>query len=358
MGNDAVATKFVIFTNSSTRTGDGGVGTTTLRTDNGNLRIGTVGTLQFNLPTAPAVGQVLAATDTSGTVAWTTMGGGALSGVVYIGSSSVSTATQAFEIGGQRTGNGYAYVDLIGDATYTDFGFRMLRGDTGPNTWSVLDHRGTGDFQLRAVDAAPITFSTTNAERMRITAAGKVGIGTATPSAYGALTVAGDVFVGPVGSGGYGRRAYNTTLVSLQSNVYWNGTNNLSSVAGYSSLLDLRLDDGSIRFSTSASVAVNTALVMTERMRITASGNVGIGVTTVGAKLDVAGTLRLNGTTAGTNYTEIKAAASATAATYTLPSTVPSETGQVLSSDTSGNMSWTTPTSTVNFARTFFLMGA
>ena len=70
MGNDAVGTKFVIFINSSARTGDGGVGTTTLRTDNGNLRIGTAGTLQFNLAVAPTVGQVLAATDTSGTLGW------------------------------------------------------------------------------------------------------------------------------------------------------------------------------------------------------------------------------------------------------------------------------------------------
>ena len=258
-----------------------------------------------------------------------------------------------------------------------------------------------------------------------ITQTGKVGIGTATPSAYGALTVAGDVFVGPVGSGGYGRLAYNTTLVSLQSNVYWNGTNNLSSAAGYSSLLDLRLDDGSIRFSTSASVAVNTALVMTERMIVTASGNVGIGttspaallhvdsggyasfylgingtngfhitkessdnsfnvwsgtfgsgvnrlkinssgnvgigVTTVGAKLDVAGTLRLNGTSAGTNYTEIKSAATpASNITYTLPAAAPAAGQYLQSSDTSGTLAWSTVTvpSTVNFARTFFLMGA
>jgi len=75
MGNDVLETKFVIFTNSSARTGDGGIGTTTLRTDNGNLRIGTAGTLQVNLPSAPVVGQVLAATDTSGTVAWTTAAG-------------------------------------------------------------------------------------------------------------------------------------------------------------------------------------------------------------------------------------------------------------------------------------------
>jgi hypothetical protein len=70
MGNDVLETKFVIFTNSSTRTGDGGIGTTTLRTDNGNLRIGTAGTLQISLTTAPTVGQVLAATDTSGTLGW------------------------------------------------------------------------------------------------------------------------------------------------------------------------------------------------------------------------------------------------------------------------------------------------
>ena len=70
MGNDVLETKFVIFTNSSTRTGDGGIGTTTLRTDNGNLRIGTAGTLQISLTAAPTVGQVLAATDTSGTLGW------------------------------------------------------------------------------------------------------------------------------------------------------------------------------------------------------------------------------------------------------------------------------------------------
>ena len=309
--------------------------------------------------------------------------------------------------------------DYLGTITFDGYdGASFVRG---AGIYATIN--GTVATNSIPTDLQFLTLSgTTLSERMRITAAGKVGIGTATPSAYGALTVAGDVFVGPVGSGGYGRLAYNTTLVSLQSNVYWNATSNVSSVAGYSSLLDLRLDDGSIRFSTSASVAVNTALVMTERMIITASGNVGIGttspatllhvdssgyasfylgtngangfhitkestdqsfniwsgafgsgvnrlkinssgnvgigVTTVGAKLDVAGTLRLNGTTVGTNYTEIKAAAAATAATYTLPSAVPSTTGQVLSSDTSGNMSWTTPTSTVNFARTFFLMGA
>ena len=70
VGNDTHPNRLVMFTNSSTRTADGGVGTSTIRTDNGNLRIGTAGTLQIGLATAPTVGQVLAATDTSGTLGW------------------------------------------------------------------------------------------------------------------------------------------------------------------------------------------------------------------------------------------------------------------------------------------------
>lgn len=70
MGNSTQENMFVIFTNSTGRTADGGVNTTTIRTDSGNLRINTAGTLQIGLATAPTVGQVLAATDTSGTLGW------------------------------------------------------------------------------------------------------------------------------------------------------------------------------------------------------------------------------------------------------------------------------------------------
>ena len=48
--------------------------------------------------------------------------------------------------------NQYAYLDLIGDTTYGDFGFRMIRGNTGANTGSSIVHRGTGDLQFYAQD--------------------------------------------------------------------------------------------------------------------------------------------------------------------------------------------------------------
>lgn len=58
--------------------------------------------------------------------------------------------------------------------------------------------------------------------------------------------------------------------------------------------------------------------------------------------IDIKGVLRLNGTTANTNYTQLQSAATpSTNMTYTFPATAPSA-GQILSSDASGNLSWVT----------------
>lgn len=103
---------------------------------------------------------------------------------------------------------------------------------------------------------------------------------------------------------------------------------------------------GSILFYTSESGTTGTtANAAAERVKIVAgSGNVGIGLGSANSPqraLDIAGTLRLNGTTVGTNYTEIQSAAAPTAnVTYTLPAAGPSSNGYVLSSTTAGVMSW------------------
>ena len=93
-----------------------------------------------------------------------------------------TTADARVEIGSGRTGNGNAYVDLIGDATYTDYGLRLIRSNGGANTTSAIAHRGTGTLYITTVDAASISLETTNTTRMTITSGGNVGIGTTIPA--------------------------------------------------------------------------------------------------------------------------------------------------------------------------------
>jgi hypothetical protein len=92
--------------------------------------------------------------------------------------TTATTADAAIEIGRGRSGNGNSYVDLIGDATYTDYGLRLIRSNGGANATSAIAHRGTGTLYFTAVDAAAISFETSNTTRMTITSGGNVGIGT------------------------------------------------------------------------------------------------------------------------------------------------------------------------------------
>jgi|TARA_Y100000052_G_scaffold27411_1_gene35126 hypothetical protein len=97
-----------------------------------------------------------------------------------IGVSNNGTATATFTTGGQNifgilsvaptSGEAYiqvqtnslnnqsAYLDLVADTTYTDYGLRFLRGNTGANSTSQIDHRGTGGLELIAHDGGTIDF--------------------------------------------------------------------------------------------------------------------------------------------------------------------------------------------------------
>tara|TARA_R100000329_G_scaffold18136_5_gene18162 strand:+ start:5538 stop:7331 length:1794 start_codon:yes stop_codon:yes gene_type:complete len=78
--------------------------------------------------------------------------------------------------GGQGSSRS-AYIDLVGDTNYTDYGLRLVRGNGGTNAISELIHRGTGNFQFVAVEGADMIFKTGNSTRMVIDAQGAVCIG-------------------------------------------------------------------------------------------------------------------------------------------------------------------------------------
>jgi hypothetical protein len=87
------------------------------------------------------------------------------------------------EIGTGTATNQFASLDLVGDATYVDYGLRLLRGNNGANAGSNIAHKGTGALSLITEEAAPIVLATSNAERLRIDSSGRVGIGTPNASA-------------------------------------------------------------------------------------------------------------------------------------------------------------------------------
>jgi hypothetical protein len=108
----------------------------------------------------------------------------------YLGSGAEYSLT----IGQSRTGNGYAYIDLVGDSTYADYGLRIMRSNTGANTNSVLEHQGTGDFVFKTVHAAAIKFQTGATERVAISSDGQMWVGYLTSQGSYTLQVNGSTF--------------------------------------------------------------------------------------------------------------------------------------------------------------------
>jgi hypothetical protein len=211
------------------------------------------------------------------------------------------------------------------------------------------------------------------AARVIIDSSGNVGIGTATPGGTldvegsgGIVLNAGNVAVGTTSVPTFG--AYGTALLYVNglfgmpssnasqmlylkpnSNTQWilgnssvgaimafNTSNVVTeyqnfSINGFSKFSRI---DGSLSIGTTAA-APSSGLIV--------SGNVGIGNTSPGAKLDVGlagttlGTMRLEGNTSG--YVQIQPTAAAGSWTLTLPSSA-GTANYVLQTDGSGNTSW------------------
>ena len=140
---------------------------------------------------------------------------GANVAAVYVGNGA-STGGTILELGAGSTGNHSSFIDITGDATYSDYGLRIARG-SGPNGGSYLTSRGTGDLFLQTAEAGDIGFNTSGARRMTILATGEVGIANAAPAFK--LDVLGDINA---------TRGNGTGVFYFASNtlryLYYNGT--------------------------------------------------------------------------------------------------------------------------------------
>lgn len=89
-----------------------------------------------------------------------------VAGQARIGANNADDAE--LQIGADATGNRNAYIDLVGDTTYNDYGLRLIRANGGVNTTSSLLHRGTGPLEINCEDAGYIAFKTSLAARATI----------------------------------------------------------------------------------------------------------------------------------------------------------------------------------------------
>ena len=57
---------------------------------------------------------------------------------------------------------------MVGDTTYSDFGLRIIRGNSGANATSTIEHRGTGNFDIKTTEAANLRLQTANTTAITI----------------------------------------------------------------------------------------------------------------------------------------------------------------------------------------------
>ena len=86
-----------------------------------------------------------------------------VAGAARIGANSTDDAE--LQVGAGATGNRNAYIDLVGDTTYTDYGLRLIRGNGGANSISKLVHKGTGTLYISCEENADLAFQTNNTLR-------------------------------------------------------------------------------------------------------------------------------------------------------------------------------------------------
>jgi hypothetical protein len=192
------------------------------------------------------------------------------SGNVGIGTSSPSAPLDI------QSNSGGTGIRVRGRASANAGAIRYFANDN--TTQRARIESNDTSFEINSISSLPITILTADTERMRIDSSGNVGIGTSSPSTFGKVAI-----LAPAGGTGLNIVAgsLGTTTTGLTIGSPSDGGNN-----GVKIVANTAYSTSGV---TSMSFFTNNGSSFVEAMRIDYSGNVGIGTSSPGQKLDVAG---------------------------------------------------------------------
>ena len=143
----------------------------------------------------------------------------------------------------------------------------------------------TADASIYRAADNTLAFATASTERLRLDSAGNLGLGV-TPSAWYSGWKAFEI-----GFGGNALWSVSGQDLRLSTNLYNNGSNNVYKANGVAA--SYIQQSGAHIWQTAPSGTAGNAISFTQAMTLDASGNLGIGTSSPGSKLDINGNTRV-----------------------------------------------------------------